>query len=211
MWRTRRVVLFAALAAFLAFTGQGSGAGSRSTGDSWPPGGSAPAHADSAGLSSQLAQVAAAARTGAPAALGVARTQGLAVTGSDVRVVVEPANGVRAAQDAVAAAGGRVEATAGGLVQALVPPAALASLGGAAAIAGVRPPEMPLPQAVDEGVAATDANLWQTAGYNGAGVKVAIIDLGFIGYQPLLGTALPASVTTINHCGGASTQLVGLR
>jgi hypothetical protein len=206
MRRTRRVVLVAALAASVVFTAQGSGAGSPSTSDSWPPDGAGPAHAASAGLSSQLAQVAAAARSGAPAALGVARAQDLAVAGTAVRVVIEPADGVKAAEDAVAAAGGRVEASAGGLVQALVPPTALAPLGGAAAIAAVRAPATPFAQAVDEGVTATDASLWHAAGYNGAGVKVAVIDLGFLGYQSLLGTALPASVTTINRCGGASTS-----
>ena len=45
------------------------------------------------------------------------------------------------------------------------------------------PPDKPFAQAVDEGVAATDADTWQAAGYSGTGVKVAIIDLGFQGYQ----------------------------
>jgi len=55
----------------------------------------------------------------------------------------------------------------------------------------------------DEGIAATGADVWQAAPYTGSGVKIGIIDLGFIGYNSLLGTALPASVTTQNyHCNG---------
>jgi hypothetical protein len=36
---------------------------------------------------------------------------------------------------------------------------------------------------------------WQTAGYRGRGVKVAILDTGFRGYHNFLGRALPAHVT----------------
>jgi hypothetical protein len=140
------------------------------------------------------------------ASIATARAQGLDVAGNEVRVIVEPSAGTAAAESAVAAAGGRVEAAADGLVQALVPPAALAQLAGAAGVADVRPPARPVPDAVDEGVAATDASVWQAAGYNGAGVKVAVIDEGFIGYNALLGAGLPASVVTINHCGGAATS-----
>jgi hypothetical protein len=53
-----------------------------------------------------------------------------------------------------------------------------------------------------DGIAATNAASWHSAGYDGAGVKVAVIDAGFSGYAGLLGTALPASVTAIDHCGG---------
>ena len=67
-------------------------------------------------------------------------------------------------------------------MQALVPPGSLQSLGAAAAVADVSPPAVPFADTVtDEGVSASDASTWQTAGYNGAGVKVAIIDLGFQG------------------------------
>ena len=49
-------------------------------------------------------------------------------------------------------------------------------------------------------MALADADIWHTAGYDGTGVKIAIIDLGFGGYSSLLGTSFPASVTTVNHC-----------
>ena len=38
------------------------------------------------------------------------------------------------------------------------------------------------------------ADIWQGQGYNGQGTKVAIVDLGFQGYEDLLGTELPDSV-----------------
>lgn len=47
---------------------------------------------------------------------------------------------------------------------------------------------------VSEGVRVIGADQWQAAGITGKGVKVGIIDLGFAGYQQLLGQELPANV-----------------
>jgi len=44
---------------------------------------------------------------------------------------------------------------------------------------------------VSQGVAAIGADAWHAAGVDGAGVKVAIWDFGFHGYQALLGRDLP--------------------
>ena len=52
---------------------------------------------------------------------------------------------------------------------------------------------------------------WQRAGIDGSGVKVAVIDLGFAGYASRLGSDLPASVATIDHCGGSSRRAAGTR
>ncbi|MBN1220115.1 MAG: S8 family serine peptidase [Anaerolineae bacterium] len=46
-----------------------------------------------------------------------------------------------------------------------------------------------------QGVNKTQANQWQEKGLTGSGVKVGILDLGFAGYQELLGTELPETVT----------------
>ena len=46
-----------------------------------------------------------------------------------------------------------------------------------------------------QGVNSTFANAWHTQGITGQGVKVGILDLGFGGYQDLLGTELPDNVT----------------
>src|SRR5581483_11812558 len=53
-----------------------------------------------------------------------------------------------------------------------------------------------------EGLDQIGAQAWHEAGLDGTGVKVAIIDLGFYGYAARLGSVLPASVTTIDRCGG---------
>ena len=43
-----------------------------------------------------------------------------------------------------------------------------------------------------QGVAAMNAGAWHSAGYSGEGLRVAIIDNGFEGYNGLLGSDLPA-------------------
>ncbi len=48
---------------------------------------------------------------------------------------------------------------------------------------------------VSEGLDVLEVPPWHTSGYTGAGIKVAIVDTGFAGYETLLGTELPASVT----------------
>ena len=65
---------------------------------------------------------------------------------------------------------------------------------------------MPLAVAGEE-VGSTGAAGWQTAGITGAGVKVAIINVGFAGLASAQATGdLPASVTTQDDCaGGFST------
>jgi Subtilase family/PASTA domain/Divergent InlB B-repeat domain/Fibronectin type III domain/WD40-like Beta Propeller Repeat len=162
------------------------------------------AHLGRPHLDSQLVQVASTDRSqGGTAALSAARAQGLDVSGSRVRVVVEARPGhATGAGAAVAAAGGETIGAADGLVDALVPPGSLETLAAESAVARVRSPARPFAESVDEGVAATGADAWHTAGYGGSGVKVAVIDLGFYGYSSLLGSALPASVSTIDHCGG---------
>ena len=195
-----RGVLAAVLAATaLVLTGTGTGSATSSAGPQ------VVAKVGVPHLDSQLAQVALTARaSGTAAALATARAESFAVTANRVRVIVASAGNLAATRDAVEEAGGRIEATADGLVQALVPPGSLPQLAGAADVTDVRAPATPFAQSlpVDEAIAATNANAWQTAGDDGAGVKVAIIDLGFYGYSSLLGTALPASVTPDDRCGG---------
>ncbi len=48
---------------------------------------------------------------------------------------------------------------------------------------------------VSEGNAVVGASQWQSAGLSGEGVRIAIVDSSFDGYQALLGSGLPASVT----------------
>src|SRR5207249_11198319 len=59
----------------------------------------------------------------------------------------------------------------------------------------------------DEGVAFANATAWQSAGIDGSGVKVAVIDRGFIGYTSAqLSGDLPLSLTTQDFgCNGVAT------
>ena len=124
-------------------------------------------------------------------------------------VVVESTD-VAATQQAVRAAGGVVVQVAGSLVEAEVPAAALDDLAGAAGTRFVREPYPLVAGAVSEGVSTTGAAAWQGAGTDGAGVKVAIVDIGFAGYQARLGSELPASVETdFSRCGGTGEDVHG--
>jgi hypothetical protein len=58
--------------------------------------------------------------------------------------------------------------------------------------------EMQAGSSVTEGIAAMNADEWHAVGFTGAGVKVAIIDGGFSGYEGFLGTNLPATVVVAN-------------
>ncbi len=49
--------------------------------------------------------------------------------------------------------------------------------------------------ATGQGVEVTLANTWHDHGITGKGVKIGILDLGFAGYENLLGTELPGKVT----------------
>lgn len=50
-------------------------------------------------------------------------------------------------------------------------------------------------EVLGQGVEVTEADEWHAQGLTGQGVKVGILDLGFGGYQELLGNELPANVT----------------
>lgn len=168
------------------------------------PAGGAPAAADgSARLDSGLRRVASLAAADPAGALQAAQEGGFATAGSRVRVVVE--TGDAAAESAVRAAGGTVQGRSGGLVSALVPPDALQGLAAAAGVLRVRAPYAAVPAVVSEGVAKLNAPAWHTAappGFTGAGVKVAVIDLGFAGLQQATAAGeLPAGVEVVNRCG----------
>src|SRR5207245_2981333 len=91
--------------------------------------------------------------------------------------------------------GGSIEGAYGDLVQVSVPLTALGALSRSSAVEFVRPPLKAIPLVTSEGVNVTNANAWQAQGLTGAGVKVAVLDLGFQGYQTLLGSELSPSVT----------------
>lgn len=133
--------------------------------------------------------------SGTAAAQAVGRMSGLAVAEDRVAVAVEPVAGrTSEASAAVVAAGGRVFAAYEGLVDAEVPVATLAALADSGAIARVSRPQTPvLSEVVGEGAHVMNASAFTTAGIDGSGVKVGIIDGGFHGYAALLGSELPTS------------------
>jgi subtilisin family serine protease len=151
------------------------------------------------------ASAAAARRSGAAAGLEVARERGLSATNDTVQVVIESAAANPAAARAVVLAnGGIIEAEYADLIQARLAPAALALVAADPSVRYVRVPSRPWPDAVGgEGVAASGAGAWHAAGTTGAGVKVAVIDGGFSGYQDRRAAGeLPATLTTHDLCNG---------
>jgi len=109
---------------------------------------------------------------------------------------------------AVEAVGGEYQAHYQNLLQALLPIGELEALAERPDVQIIREPLRAIPLApmqvgnqTTEGVAASNASAWHAAGYDGTGARVAIIDAGFTGYSGLLGTDLPASVTTYDWTG----------
>jgi subtilisin family serine protease/RNA polymerase subunit RPABC4/transcription elongation factor Spt4 len=64
-------------------------------------------------------------------------------------------------------------------------------------VVAVRLPERAIPDGSaiqGEGVGVIDAQTWQDAGITGAGMRIGVLDLGFAGYEGLLGEELPDEV-----------------
>lgn len=88
----------------------------------------------------------AAATTGDEAALGVAQARGLAVSGGQVRVLVETDNpDLTDAKNAIVAAGGAVEGEYADTIQALMPPSGLDALAASPDVRYVRAPAQRAP------------------------------------------------------------------
>jgi subtilisin family serine protease/RNA polymerase subunit RPABC4/transcription elongation factor Spt4 len=65
-------------------------------------------------------------------------------------------------------------------------------------VVAVRLPDYRVPHGSDvdgEGVGVIGADAWHQAGFTGAGLRIGVLDLGFVGYQELLGVELPDHVT----------------
>ena len=139
MWGRKRAVAIGAIAAgaLLVVVQASAGSSAADTPEFKPP----QRAASIKGVGASLQEVVRTARSsGSVAAAQVARTSGVDVTASGVRVIVVPrSSAVGAAKTAVASHGGVVERTAAGLVQALVPPTALTRLAADPAVASVAP------------------------------------------------------------------------
>ena len=135
---------------------------------------------------------------GEAAAFEDAETLGVDAGTGEVRVIIDSDSDV---SEALVAAGATVEFTHDDLAQVRAPIASLETLAAVGGVEQVRVPLRAVPFVTGEGVALTNADDWQAAGVTGAGVKVAIVDLGFAGYTTKLGTELPASVTAMSFRG----------
>jgi Subtilase family len=98
--------------------------------------------------------------------------------GSKLEVVLRGQVG-RLASD-VRAAGGRVVASSADSVTAEVPAATLGTLAQAPGVSLIAPPVRAyVDDTISQGVGASNATAWHTAGDGGVNVKVAIVDIGF--------------------------------
>lgn len=160
-----------------------------------PPPPDAPKHAK---LDSRLAKASDAHRKeGAAHAKDIATQSGLELRDDRVTVIAQAADRADAVASAARSQGLTIVQTYGNLVQLLVPITALDTFANDPSVRFLRPPIFSFDSEItSEGVGLIGANTWQTAGFDGTGVKVAIVDRGFEGYTSLLGTDLPASVDT---------------
>ena len=82
-------------------------------------------------------------------------------------------------------------------IEAYVPVGLLGSLStqpGVTQVMEIIPPQPAYGNVTSQAVTLHQATTWQSAGYQGQGVKVGVIDLGFTGYSSLMGVELPSNV-----------------
>ena len=102
---------------------------------------------------------------------------------------------------------GRIVAAASDAVTAVVPKSALVDLAGSPGVRSVaRPVRAFTDAAVSQGVAASDASVWQADGFAGQGVTIGIVDAGFAGLSAEASARrLPAGQSIVgNHCANAN-------
>jgi len=103
---------------------------------------------------------------------------------------------VERAERLVTSLGGLVELTSRDRVQALVPASAMPAIEASRHAVTIARPAIFVPLQVVSATALIGSDSWNAAGFSGYGVKIAILDAGFEGYESRLGSTLPASVVT---------------
>ncbi len=106
--------------------------------------------------------------------------------------------------------GGNIRATARNLVKAQIPlnPEGVKQVAALSSVNFIRPPLLPLTLATTEGVSLTGATNYHNSGFRGAGVKIAVIDLGFIGIASAQARGeLPGGIQTIDYTGSGMESL----
>jgi hypothetical protein len=146
---------------------------------------------------------------GLDAAREYAAARDIDLDGETVRVVAVASstgigqadpNGVATLGARIASLGGTVETTYQSLVQNRLPIGAIETIAHSPSVDYLRLPVKPHIQTVtSEGVEAVGAGPWQNLDAyrtSGSGANVVVLDAGFTGHAALLGTELPATVTT---------------
>ena len=113
---------------------------------------------------------------------------GVAIDGENITVVLEPRNGQRSESidfGALSNLGVRIVAQSRHLVAVSAPISALERLTHVAGVQFVRLPIAPRPLVVSEGVARVKASVYSRSGFTGRGVKIGVIDIGFVGVPSL--------------------------
>lgn len=114
---------------------------------------------------------------------------------ADTRVELVRTGDAAAVDALLASVGGVVEVRSDDRIQALVPAAAVPVLERATDLVNVEPPGLFVPLQALAATTLVGADGWREGGLTGRGVKVAILDTGFAGYEQALGTTLPKAVT----------------
>jgi subtilisin family serine protease len=146
-------------------------------------------------------------RLGADQALLFARAADLPVSGNAVTVVAVPVEGISPADlgAALTARGATIVWTGKQAVKANIPLDLLQTLAtDVKELDYSRLPTKPLAvnTVISEGVTLTHADEWHARTLGGAGVKLAVIDLGFIGLATLQAAdEIPASAVTVDYTG----------
>src|SRR3954451_5770434 len=105
--------------------------------------------------------------------------------------------------------GAPVTARAGSLLQVRDAPGRAQQVRRLSGVRGVGPAEVPVPdQVISQGVERIGADALQSRGLSGAGIRIAVVDLGFGGsWRNLLGKELPAlaqidAIQSFDHTSG---------
>jgi hypothetical protein len=149
-------------------------------------------------------------QSGAAGAQATAQAHGLtARTSGRIAVILEPNGGLGASSidlDEVVRRGGQVDAVSRSFMRVLVPYGSLRSLAGHpdVKIARVATPavESSMGSNVSESVGLTGAGGIQLSGVTGAGVRVAVVDLGFAGLSDAIAAGeLPGGTIAVDFSG----------
>jgi subtilisin family serine protease len=120
-----------------------------------------------------------------------------------VHIVREPQSDWAALRDRVLGVAPETgwQSEMGDLAQAIVMMADLERIANVPGVAYVTRPPRGVPVTVSEGIVSMRVPEFRNRGYSGERVRIAVLDLGFKGYQSLLGTDLPADVRVRSFYG----------